>query len=544
MSNTANPFTSSQLYQKISTPTLNILDALAGITRETSWDLSAVVGSQLGTLSAARFPSKPFIVGFIPPDVVVNFVPITSNQSTLTTLATAATTTVAGPSVQAPQRLLQQLAHAQGHSAQFYQQLQSVANSIGANPADMLAVMLNESGTNPQQQSFAKGPNGQPVAVGLIQFTQASAQGLGTSQQALLGMTDVQQLPYVQKYYSNCNYGGTYPSTGSLYLATFAPAFLKNGNDPNTVIFSQASSGGANGAYTVNSGLDHGNKGYITVGDMSIQMDLVKQTGAYQELVQAYNSATNSNIAYQTPAPDLPAPGTIPASVTNVMTNSINITDANAEDPLSDQLGRNISIAYGQRVEDVQKQTNYLNQQILAIQAMPALMMLVNPSEFNRSYEHTTDPVKTRSGFVVNMWLEKPLVISSKGVTAGQYVFQSDGGGGISALNRIYSVSYQNLMSLVSMFKNNANIFTDGTFGDGNTGIPLISMSLYIYYDNHIYIGSFDDFTITDDGNKPYNLTYDWKFTVRYDIDTTGISDNFITGNGLTIGTSAARDGF
>jgi len=226
------------------------------------------------------------------------------------------------------------------------------------------------------------------------------------------------------------------------------------------------------------------------------------------------------------------------------MTNSINITDANAEDPLSDQLGRNISIAYGQRVEDVQKQTNYLNQQILAIQAMPALMMLVNPSEFNRSYEHTTDPVKTRSGFVVNMWLEKPLVISSKGVTAGQYVFQSDGGGGISALNRIYSVSYQNLMSLVSMFKNNANIFTDGTFGDGNTGIPLISMSLYIYYDNHIYIGSFDDFTITDDGNKPYNLTYDWKFTVRYDIDTTGISDNFITGNGLTIGTSAARDGF
>jgi hypothetical protein len=94
------------------------------------------------------------------------------------------------------------------------------------------------------------------------------------------------------------------------------------------------------------------------------------------------------------------------------------------------------------------------------------------------------------------------------------------------------------------MFKNNANIFTDGTFGDGNTGIPLISMSLYIYYDNHIYIGSFDDFTITDDGNKPYNLTYDWKFTVRYDIDTTGISDNFITGNGLTIGTSAARDGF
>jgi hypothetical protein len=542
------PFTPSQLFAKISQPTLNILDALANIARETSWDLVSAPGTgpggqQLGTLSAARIPSKPFIVGFIPPDVAVNFVPIANNQSVVATV-TNSNAKVVGPSIQAPQSLLQQLAHAPGHSAQFYQQLQSVAAAVGANPADMLAVMLNESGTNPQQKSFANN-NGVPVAVGLIQFTQASANDLGTSQQALLGMTDVQQLAYVQKYYSNCNGGGTYPSTGSLYLATFAPAFLKNGNDADTVIFSKATSGQY---YSQNTGLDHGNKGYITVGDMTLQMDLVKQTGAYQELVNAYNAATGSSINPQefggstTPAGSIPTAA--PVSSTTIMANGLNTTDPTGNDPLANLYGRQLSVANKDRIADVQKQTNYLSLQIQLIQQTPALMMLVNPSEFNRGYEHNIDPVKTRSGYVVNMWLEKPMVISSKGVTAGQYVFQTDGGGGISALNRIQSVSYQNLMSLVSMFKNNGNIFTDSSFGDSNTGIPLIALSLFIYYDNHIYIGAFDDFEVTDDGNKPYNLSYNWKFTVRYDIDTNQISDSTVATLGLTAGTSAARIGY
>ena len=209
------------------------------------------------------------------------------------------------------------------------------------------------------------------------------------------------------------------------------------------------------------------------------------------------------------------------------MTNG-NVTDP-TQDPLGNSLGRNITIANAQRVQAVQAQTNYLNGQIALIQQTPALMMLVNPQEFTRNYEQTTDPVKTRSGFIVNMWLEKPLSITSKGVSAGQYAFQPGSGGGLVHYNRIQTVSYQNLMSLVAMFKNNGYIFTDGSFGQSNQGIPLIALSLYIYYDNHLYIGSFDEFEITDDGMKPYNLSYSWKFTVRYDIDTTQVSDTFIS---------------
>jgi hypothetical protein len=527
MSNTANPFTSSQLYRKISTPALNILDYLASITRETSWDLSAVIGSQLGTIAAARFSGKPFIVGFIPPDVTVNFVPIQAAQSTLVTIPVTTTpTTGSGSQLTGGQVPMQKtpLTRAQALGALL---------AAGCPQSALLIVAAQSAMETGQWQLMNNNnfgnvtPTSKQVANGSSYFVQS----FGT----------VNGVPQSGKFLAFSD-----PTSGAAAMVN-----LLRGNGS----LNAASGGVANYVQTLQA---NGYMGFVGKVDQSGHVVSQQQYDKYQAGIQ---SLVNS-LAQVTPVappstttppqefggattpPTTTPPNAQPAANVSVMTNSINVTDANAEDPLSDQLGRNIYVADGQRVQAVQAQTNYLNQQILAIQAMPALMMLVNPTEFNRSYEHTTDPVKTRSGYVVNMWLEKPLVISAKGVTAGQYVFQSDGGGGISSQNRIYSVSYQNLMSLVAMFKNNANIFTDGTFGDGNTGIPLISMSLYIYYDNHIYIGSFDDFTITDDGNKPYNLSYDWKFTVRYDIDTTGISDSYITGTGLTIGTSAARSGF
>jgi len=533
------PFGSSQIYSKISFPAFNILDALASLTRERSWDLTQATGEILATTVGASTPTKPFIVGFIPPDVTVNFIPVTGNQNTLASFSSPPTP--AGPTTKpvAPKGFTT----ASQHSAAFYQKLQSVAAACGASPADMLAIMLSESGVNAGATNYFLNADGtrnmsELQGVGLIGFTTVVANHFGTNLEAISQMSDVQQLSLVQQYYQTVNQGGTYPNSGALYVANFACSNLPYVNDPNHVIFSKAEDGQN---YLQNTGLDVGNKGYITIGDMTTRADSVKNTPAYQQLLSAFNAATNT--MYQYPNPTIPDPTTTPPATTSIMTNS-NVTDADIADPLSSQLGKNIT-QDNARANVVLQQTNYLNQQIQLIQSIPALMMLVNPSEFTRNYEHTTDPVKTRSGYVVNMWLEKPVTISSKGVTAAQYAFRSDGSGGLVSFNRIQSASYQNLMSLVSIFKNNGNIFTDTSFGDSNQGIPLISMSLYIYYDNHLYIGSFDEFEVTDDGNKPYNLSYSWKFTVRYDVDTTTVTDSSISYNlGLPANTSAALGNF
>ncbi len=170
---------------------------------------------------------------------------------------------------------------------------------------------------------------------------------------------------------------------------------------------------------------------------------------------------------------------------------------------------------------------------IETVRRTPPLLMMINPETFDRSYSPSVDAsAKGRQGHIVHMWLEKPLSISCKGVTAGQYVFNSEGSGGLSNFNRIQSVSYQNLLSLIMMYKNNGTIYDGYSIGSGSLGVPVLQMSLYIYYDGKIYIGSFDDFSVEDSADKPYSLSYSYRFNVRYEIEvsTANVTDRAILG--------------
>jgi len=120
------------------------------------------------------------------------------------------------------------------------------------------------------------------------------------------------------------------------------------------------------------------------------------------------------------------------------------------------------------------------------------------------------------------------MTISCSGVTAGQYVFNIFGQGGLSQLNRVQSISYQNLLSLVMTYKNNGVIYERNV--PGSVGTPVLAVSLFIYYDDKVYIGSFDSFTVEDDANQPYNLSYSFRFTVRYEIDVNSLSSGVGTG--------------
>ena len=185
-------------------------------------------------------------------------------------------------------------------------------------------------------------------------------------------------------------------------------------------------------------------------------------------------------------------------------------------DPIGDRIGRNLEVD-DRRQAIVDRQTEALRRQIDIIKATPPLVMLINPSSFRRTYEQATDSgVKTRSRNVVHAWLERPMKISCNGVTAGQYAFDFEGNGGLTNTNRVHSLSYGNLLSLVTIYKNNGIILSGEEVGQ-EAGVPIIPFTIFIYYDDRIYLGSFDDFTVEDSGDKPYNMSYSCNFTVRYD---------------------------
>lgn len=83
----------------------------------------------------------------------------------------------------------------------FPKALKQVARNIGADPEDLLTVMLFETaGTLRPSIRGAVAKNGQS-AVGLIQFMPSTAKGLGTSVEKLSRMSQVEQLRYVYKYF-------------------------------------------------------------------------------------------------------------------------------------------------------------------------------------------------------------------------------------------------------------------------------------------------------------------------------------------------------
>lgn len=125
------------------------------------------------------------------------------------------------------------------------------------------AVMSIESGFNPAATN--PGSN----ATGLIQFMPSTAKQLGTSVDALRGMSAIQQLAYVEKFYAKAK-GVTDP--GTLYMLTFLPAFAysddskvlgeKNGTD---VLAGGLTTGKV---YAANPGFDGDKDGIYTVGDV------------------------------------------------------------------------------------------------------------------------------------------------------------------------------------------------------------------------------------------------------------------------------------
>ena len=94
---------------------------------------------------------------------------------------------------------------------------------------------------------------------------------------------------------------------------------------------------------------------------------------------------------------------------------------------------------------------------------------------------------------------------------------------GLSRMTRNYSASYQNLLSLYLIYRNNGGIWTKDYTSQGvvqgdiftyRTNLAVVG-SVYIYYDNIMYVGSFDNFSISESDDSPFSLEYNFSFTVR-----------------------------
>lgn len=136
---------------------------------------------------------------------------------------------------------------------EFLREMEGVAQRVGARPEDLMAVMALES-----NRTFAPDVrNADTGATGLIQFMPATARGLGTTTDALAGMTATEQLPYVERYLAPRR--GHVGNLEGLYTSIL---YGSPQDDPAKVLWSRGTE-----AYGDNHGLDRNRDGRITAGE-------------------------------------------------------------------------------------------------------------------------------------------------------------------------------------------------------------------------------------------------------------------------------------
>ena len=148
----------------------------------------------------------------------------------------------------------------------FQEEVSAVAGRLGISEADLYAVMSFETGGtfNPGIRNAAGSG-----ATGLIQFMPSTARGLGTTTEALAGMSRVEQLQYVEKYLSNKGIRGG--NLSDVYMSVLFPAAV--GKPDNYVLFGRGAMSGYTGvAYTQNKGLDSNGDGSVTKAEASAKV--------------------------------------------------------------------------------------------------------------------------------------------------------------------------------------------------------------------------------------------------------------------------------
>lgn len=167
------------------------------------------------------------------------------------------------------------------------------------------------------------------------------------------------------------------------------------------------------------------------------------------------------------------------------------------------------------------KQRQQAQQAQKAIEDMrntPPLRLLVNPHQWSLSHEKVlTDSDRSRRGPIVQIWGAGQPKISATGKVPGFFSIDAANAEapGLTRHARNYSAGWQNFQALYQIYRNNGRVWLDDTLGgSGAKNLSLVG-SVYIYYDNILYIGSFDTLNVTEDDKAPFTAEYQFDFTIR-----------------------------
>lgn len=144
------------------------------------------------------------------------------------------------------------------------------------------------------------------------------------------------------------------------------------------------------------------------------------------------------------------------------------------------------------------------------------MVLHVNPTSLNFSYEKIIERIQTKGGYVEQHWGDGARTISFNMVTGGFMRLRTGlsnvtGGGWDTGGTRRETIAYDKYLDMLALFHNNGSIYD-------TTGSIVFQGILKVTFDGGVYLGWFQSFQVSESAEKPYQFELTAEFMISHEI--------------------------
>ena len=133
-----------------------------------------------------------------------------------------------------------------------------------------------------------------------------------------------------------------------------------------------------------------------------------------------------------------------------------------------------------------------------------ALVMHVNPANFNETHTKKIERFQTRGGFVEQHWGDELSEVQADGTTSAFINLYT----GTSSLLRQQTIAWDRYRDLHDIYRNNGDVYDP-------YGNIVLKGNVMLMYDKAFYIGYFSSFESEENDGSPFTFALSWTFKVE-----------------------------
>lgn len=158
----------------------------------------------------------------------------------------------------------------------------------------------------------------------------------------------------------------------------------------------------------------------------------------------------------------------------------------------------------------------------------PPLVLLINPDTLDLKFVPKITEARVRwtdrrdSGYILQAHHDELDMLSASGRSAMFYTNR-----GITSSERARTVGWENIQHLLAIYRNNGMNFNPKPGRRGTNLIQSVGRVL-IVYDEVIYRGSFESFSLTETEEKQFNVDFNFDFKVSRMTNIRGLSNSIM----------------